>query len=159
VVVAAAKIKKQYSAAIAKVEQAATPEDVLEASTAAGRLQDEFDQLSRALRASGTEKGRALAAQKLTIDQDFSLISVLSRAKALKRSDLTEKQQTSLRDMVKKLEDATARATAAETKLNERIAMESLQKANKLRIKEDDSAEMKSLYDRAAELLTGGCHL
>lgn len=45
-------------------------------------LESEADKLQRAMDQSGSEKGRTLAAQKLTINQDMDLVSLITRAKA-----------------------------------------------------------------------------
>src|SRR5690606_36952583 len=82
------------------------PAEVATLSAEANRIEDEFDSISTALRTSGTEKGRALAAQKLTINQDFQLVSVLNRAKAAKGAELTAKQRAHIEALTKRLEES-----------------------------------------------------
>jgi hypothetical protein len=66
--------------------------------------EDEFDKLSRATKISGTEKGRALASQKLTINRDYELITVLSRAKAALGRELDEDERKWYKAEVDRLE-------------------------------------------------------
>lgn len=113
-VVHAARLKRLHTEATRRVERAADEADIKIASAEANRIEQDFDVLSRALRASGTEKGRALAAQKLTIDQDFKLISVLNRAKVAKGASLTPAERIWFEGEIKRLEGDIA-------KLNERV--------------------------------------
>ena len=60
------------------------------------RLEESHDLLTTALKASGSEKGRALNAQKLTLNRNFDLVSILATAKATKNDNLTTKQRDQL---------------------------------------------------------------
>lgn len=109
VVIEAARLKTQHKTLVDKMAKATDEADKAFASAEMARVQEEFDHLSSALRMSGTEKGRALAAQKLTIDQDFDLVSVTSRARAAKGKPLTEAESSRLADLTAKLEAVTKR--------------------------------------------------
>lgn len=82
-------VKLQHEATLAKGITESDPEKLSVHREALNLLEEEFDKHSRALRSSGTEKGRALAAQKLTINRDYSLINIKSRAKLQKGADLS----------------------------------------------------------------------
>jgi hypothetical protein len=75
-------------------------------------IEDEFDILSTATKQAGTETARNLAARKLTINQDFDLISVKQRAKVAAGGKLNPKAE-------KQLEDLTTKLEAAETRVKE----------------------------------------
>lgn len=68
------------------------------------RLEQEFDTVSTAVRRSGTEKGRALASQKLTVNQDYDLVSVVARAKAANSEIVTSEQRRRFAPLVNELE-------------------------------------------------------
>lgn len=99
-----ARLKNEYAAATKSLETLTDPTDIAMKSAEATRAEQEFDILSRALRASGTEKGLALAAQKLTLDQDYSLIAVKSRAAAAKGQPLTDSEAVKLRKLSSQIE-------------------------------------------------------
>jgi len=82
----------------------ATDRDVISTKRSqAEALEREFDRITTATKKSGTEKGRALASQKLTINQDFDLVSVLQRAKAAKGRELNAEERTKYEGMVEKI--------------------------------------------------------
>jgi hypothetical protein len=103
--VRAAEIKNRHAELLQEVAATKDPAKLSSLSAEMRILEGDFAHLSDALRKSGTEKGRALAAQKLTIDQDYSLISVTNRAKAMKEKPLTPREESFFVDMVKKLEE------------------------------------------------------
>jgi hypothetical protein len=80
-------------------------------------IENEIDKLTRATKASGTEKGRSLASQKLTINQDYDLVSLVQRAKAAKGRDLTPEERTRYEGMAKQIEDLTSKLSDAEEKV------------------------------------------
>jgi len=74
------------------------------------QLEKEFDELTLAVRISGTEKGRSLNAQKLTLNEDFDLISVLNRYK--RRSfdgTVNDADKTKLTELTQKIKDLESR--------------------------------------------------
>lgn len=115
-----AKLKLEHQRLHKEVEHA-DPTDTLIAGEEILRIEQEHDLLTEALRKSGTEKGRALASQKLTLDQDFSLITVLNRAKARTGDGtLTPELRAKFESLTKQLEarekevaDLQARVDAA----------------------------------------------
>lgn len=118
-VVRAADLKNQHAKLSDQIGKATDPTDVADLSAQVGRIEQDFDSLSRALRSSGTEKGRALASQKLTIDQNFDLLAVKTRAKAAKGSALSPAESQHLETLTKKLEATTARVAELEKTVSE----------------------------------------
>lgn len=113
-VIKAAELKKAHAAAMERVNAASEAKDPAALKTSAAetsRIEEDFETLYKALRASGTEKGRNLAAQKLTIDQDFNLLSVLNRARAARGGELPLKEREALEDLVKRLSETNERLT------------------------------------------------
>lgn len=77
----AQEIKNDHAAAMDEISKENDPDKLRVLRVQTEQLQDDFDKLSDALKQSGTEKGRALASQKLTINQDYDLVSLKNRYK------------------------------------------------------------------------------
>ena len=77
--------------------------DVTQVVNDIAQVEQEFDAMTKAMRASGTETGRALAARKLTIDKNFDLLSVVQRAEATKSEPLTQEQKDNFKDLTDEL--------------------------------------------------------
>jgi len=122
VVIRASQLKNEHADVMGKLGQSKDVAETKTLAAEAARIEQDFDQLSRALRLSGTEKGRALAAQKLTIDRNYDLISVLNRAKATKGEDLTAPERDQLKDLVKEHEDAERQVEEFEKAQDEETA-------------------------------------
>lgn len=85
-------------------------------------IEDEFYKVTEALRTSGTEKGRTLAAQKLTINQNYDLVSLLTRAKA-KGIEITPKKRVEYTELSNKITDLEGQLAQA----NEKAALSNIQ--------------------------------
>lgn len=105
-VIAAAKLRNEHDQVIAQLATEVNPVIMRSLSTRINRIEDQFDTITTALYLSGTEKGRALAAQKLTINQNYDLISVLNRAKSAKGSELTPSERSKLDQLTNQLKTA-----------------------------------------------------
>lgn len=117
-VVKTAAVKTEYRAARKTLTESTDPENEVEAVAAISRLEGEFNRLDHALRASGTEKGRALNNQKLQIDDQLDLIAVRARVAVgnkLNGNDpkLTPAQDAKFGDLVKQRDQALADLAAA----------------------------------------------
>jgi len=74
------------------------------------QLEKEFDELTLAVRISGTEKGRSLNAQKLTLNEDFDLISVLNRYKRRSFDGMVnDADKAKLTELTQKIKDLESR--------------------------------------------------
>jgi hypothetical protein len=122
IVEAAAKLKNQHAATMDEIGKLTDPLEIRLKSAEAARIQQDFDTLTTAAKLSGTEKGRALAAQKLTLNQDYQLISVKNRAKAVKGSDLSAKESEQLEHTTAKLREAEDRLAAIEKEMADQSA-------------------------------------
>lgn len=104
----------------AKIEGGAKPEELADLKTKQSGLEDEFNHLSKATNKGGTPLGRMLAARKLTLNNDFQLVSVLNRAIKDKTSALTSGEREEFESMVKdlnqKVEDQKAHIDKLEAK-------------------------------------------
>lgn len=112
-VVRAQQIKNEHSQVMKELGDATDPEQIATKRAQSEALEREFDRLTTATKASGTEKGRALASQKFTINQDFDLVSVLQRMKAAKGRELTSDERTKYESMVKERDQAIVDRDAA----------------------------------------------
>jgi hypothetical protein len=102
-VLRAQEIKNAHSQVMKEIGDTTDPNVIQSKRAQADALQGEFDRITEAVKKSGTEKGRALASQKLTINQDFDLVSVLRRAKASKGRELNEKERAKFEEMTKRV--------------------------------------------------------
>jgi hypothetical protein len=127
----------------------------------AGRVIQELDVITEADLRSGTEKGRSLAAQKLTVNQDYDLASVLVKARIAKKSKLSSQQEQNFETLTGQLEESTERIDQLEKKVDDLVAKQAI-KTNHLTRKKATQAvmdtELESLYKKAERLLKEGCY-
>lgn len=127
VVVRAAELKNQFEALDKQLSSATEWVDVKQRSAELNRIEQEFDTILTALRRSGTEKGRALAAQKLTINKSYDLLSSIARAKATKGAPLSESDRAAMKVKT----DAHQVAEAAVNNFEAKAAEEGKQKTHR----------------------------
>lgn len=70
------------------------------------RIQEEADLLLRAANLSGSERGRALVFQKLALNKNMDVLSVVARARAAKGGELTDREMTVLTADAQAVENA-----------------------------------------------------
>lgn len=160
VVVKMGELKNEHAKVMERVTRATDPADVASAAAEASRIEGEFDVLTRAVRASGTEKGRALASQKLTLDQDLSLVAVKARAKAAKGSELTAEQAAKFEALTKELEETNKKVAELERAMADQAAERAVRRHKAGRAKMDPKAalaEFDGLLAKAKGLLKAGC--
>lgn len=148
---ARASLKKQYAA----TAQAAAQEgaDLTSIAALQTRIEQQYDMLSRAQLLSGTEKGRALAAQKLTVGMDMDLLSITGRARAAKKAPLTDKEK-------KQFENDVSGLAVKETDLDNAIQKqmgETAEAALKTAAEKSTTQDINDLYSRLNTLLGEGC--
>lgn len=112
-------------------------------------LQREFNRLSEAMRASGSEKGRTLAAQKLTINQDYDLTSMVQRATEARGRDLTPKEHSKVAEQARHIEELTAKLAEAEDKAKASVVQKEIEKVQRKR----QRSETKATLDKEAETI------
>jgi len=154
------RLKQEHGKVLSRIENETDPAEIASLSAEAGRIEAEFDALTRAMHSSASEKGRALNAQKLTIDQDFTLVSVKTRAKAAKGKALTEAESAQLAEMTKQLEEARKKIGELEAQMAEQAARVALRRARTRgpnRPKQDLDAELDQLLTQTRTLLKAGC--
>lgn len=125
------------------------------------RAEAEFDTISRAVRTSGTEKGRALASQKLTLDENFDLVSVLAVAKHKKGAELTAKERAFYEAKVAEIEAKDKALSERERILAEEELQATLDREKKSQAgrknREQRLAKREELAAKARELIAAGC--
>jgi hypothetical protein len=109
-------LKKQHKSVLEQIANETDPAKLDRLRDDLKGIEKQFDGISEAVKLSGTEKGRALASQKITLNEDFDLISVKSRAKAAKGADLSTAEVEKYDSMVTRLEKAEARINDLELK-------------------------------------------
>lgn len=148
-VVRAQQVKNRHAEVMREIGAATDAEVIAQKRAEVESLEREFDRLTAATKKSGTEKGRTLAAQKLTINQDFDLISMKNRVKAAKGDNLTPAENTRIEDLHKRLTAAEAERDAA----NERAAEAELQKqVNRISRQRVRAETKQTLDDEFAQL-------
>ena len=161
-VIKAAGLKNEHKRLTVNMDKFSEPADIQFAASERSRVQAEFDALTRALKLSGAEAGRRLVAQKLTINDDFDLISVENSAKASKGKNLTSKERARFESMTKELETLTGRVDTLETQAKERVARVAITASKKRGrnaklTKAAKDSELNDLYGKLNGLLAAGC--
>lgn len=160
-VMKAAQLKKEHKALTAQMESAKEKPDIDNLATKINVVEQEFDALTQAIYKSGTEKGRALVSQKLTINQDFDLISLKNRAKKSKGRELTETENKKIEQLSKDLElqqtiSAELQRRIDELTVKKTIRQGSIRRYSRMSRMEIDT-ELGSLVARTKQLLEEGC--
>jgi len=160
-VVKGARLKNEHKSLMAKIEEADEAEQQL-LSAQLARVEAEFDTISTALIQSGSEKGRALASQKLTINQDFDLLSLKNRAKARKGKPLTAKENKKIEQLAKDLELISKQNEVLQKKIDNLIAKGEVKKGSVRRFsgmnRVEIDLELDSLIAETKQLLEEGCY-
>lgn len=160
-VMKAAQLKREHKSLMQEMDKLTEKADINSKATQIDAVEKEFDALTQAIYKSGTEKGRALASQKLTINQDFDLLSLKNRAKKSKGRELTEKETAALEERAKALDVREKLIAQREKQINEkqvkRIIKEgSISRYAKMNRSEID-LELDSLVSRTKQLIKEGC--
>ncbi|MBU2061105.1 MAG: hypothetical protein KKH44_04550, partial [Bacteroidetes bacterium] len=130
-------------------------------SAEANTIETDFDNVTTALRLSGSQKGRDLVSQKLTLDKSYELLSVKSRAKATKGTKLTEKESQKFEQLTKEVKTKDTEIQKLQSELEEAIANNTLKQGTKKKYskmtEKQKKIELESLKLRAKELIEKGC--
>lgn len=118
-------------------------------------LEDQFDLITKAMRTSGTEKGRALAAQKLTINKNFDLVSLVQRYEANKGGKITNAERAQLQILSDKLKTVEAELAAMQSRVTELEAVKTMNR--QARTTRKAPTRRGELVDKIKELVTKGC--
>lgn len=158
-----AELKAEHKQTSSTLRKAKDSADIETQAAEVGRIEEEFDKLSRAVDMSGTEKGRALAAQKLTINRDFDLISTVTRAKAAKKADLSLKERASIERLTKGLESATTKIDRLSVEVQEMKAKRFVRRGRaatefKRMSKQAKDSDLADLVAKTNALLKQGCN-
>ncbi len=119
------QLKNEHAEAMKDMAAATDPADIQFKSAEISRIEQDHELISRATALSGTEKGRALNAQKLTLDRNYDLLSVLTRAKAKAQRELRPKERARLEKAVADLKIATERNIELQIRLDNGTAQRS----------------------------------
>ncbi len=125
------------------------------------RLEAGFEVLFRAIEVSGSEKGRALAAQKLTIDKDYNLLSVKIRAKVAKGEGLTKRQDKRFEELTGKIENVDKKINKLEKTVkkisSQRTVRTGSANVNKNMSIAQKDTQLADLIAKTKKLLEDGC--
>jgi len=158
-VIRSAELKNEYRELKAKMAATTDPAEIAVLSAEMNRKQDKYDVVSQAMRQSRSAIARGLTFSKATIDEDFDLISVKSRAKAAKGKALTPAESKRFEELTSQLEAKTRQVAALEKRVNEQTAMRAVKQRNRFSkmSKAERDVELEGLKAKALELLRAGC--
>ena len=155
------ELKNEHKEAMDSLSKSKDDADIQTLSAEVNRIEAEFDELTRAVKLSGTEKGRALAAQKLTINQDFDLVSVLNRAKSAAGKKIKATSRKLFKQLTSKLDTTNKRVEALEIELDILKARQAVGRGNKrfktMSLQQKDR-NLSSLVEKTKTLLEQGCN-
>lgn len=149
----------KHDAVMEKLKAAKNDTEKVFAAAEANHIENQFDLLTTALKRAGTEQGRSLASRKLTINEDYRIVAVKSRARAVKGSSLTAKESARFDQLTKDLAESRQKLSEAHRQIAERDAEVTLKRhAGRRRLTPiEREAEFSQLLGRAKELLAKGC--
>jgi len=159
-VLRAAALKREHEAKIAEIKKTSDPALAITASAEAMRIEDDLARITEALHKTGTESGRSLAARKLTLDRDMSLVAVKARAKAAKGAALSEPESAKFAELAKKFAEAEKRIAELEAQRQDKSVDRAIRQSGR-RIAQHLSAEERAakiadLASRAKAMLSRG---
>ncbi len=156
-----AELKKEHAALAKEIAETDDTAELIPKAAEIQRVEDEFDDLTRAVSLSGTEKGRALVSQKLTINKDFDLISVLNRAKVAKRKTLSAREESKFKKLTEDLQKSNEKIDKLQLEVLEIQALNAVKKGAKrftrMSLVQKDS-DLSRLVAETNELLKMGCN-
>lgn len=154
------ELKNEHRKAMEELGKLTDKADIKTKATEVARIRSEFDNLSEAVRDNGSEAGRTLAAQKLTLNKDFSLISVLNQAKANSGKKLSKKKEQALTNQVAKNDDLNRRIEVLEKEVNDlkanKLAKRGAKRFTTMTVSERNTSR-KTLSTKLNQLLAEGC--
>jgi len=153
IVVRAQQIKNRHADVMKEIGDSNDTQSIIGKRAEVDALESEFDKLTTAAKKSGTEKGRALAAQKLTINQDYDLVSVVQRAKAAKGRELTTDERAQFEEQTNRIKELETKLTEAESQAKTRAIQKDIDNVIK-RSKGVRAEKKQSLDDEFAFLKT-----
>jgi hypothetical protein len=155
------QIEQRYNEVRALLEKATEPTAIASLSEELTRLEGRFSALTMAIHRSGSEAGRRLQMQKLTIDENYDLLSVKTRAKSKRGKELTKKQTEKFEKLTKELEQAQLEIDRLTREVSEMMSNNFLKKGSTARYKDMNKAQIESerasLTSQIQQLLDEGC--
>jgi len=162
------KLQNEHATAMNTIEAArASGDEAMEARGKAQltKVEDATNTNDEAARKSGTETGRALAARRMMIKQDYSLANVLQRARvASPNGEVSPELRNTLETLTKQLDEANKRIDDYEESKKQQAAERSVEKIKKglaertekrTATKESRKEERDVLYKKLNEELMG----
>lgn len=148
-VLRAQELKNDHARVMKEIGDATDSEQIKAKVAERAAIESAFDTVTKAAKASGTEKGRSLASQKLTINQDYDLVSVVQRMKAAKGRELTADERAKYEGMVKERDQAILDRDAALERAHTAELQRQINKSSRQRKR----SETKDVLDTEAETI------
>jgi hypothetical protein len=151
-------IDSRYRAAIAKVNQAPEAQltgEALDAAAVANDLETEFFTIREALLKAGTETGRALAARKMRLGEDYGLLPTLNRMFAAKKEKLSDFEKKGMTRLVETENEVSTKLAEVDQKVKDEVAEKALNQPPS----EPNVGDPGPLLSRLDQLLQLGCDL
>jgi hypothetical protein len=139
------KLKNEYDATIKKIDSITDKDELAVLYDNIERIKNDFDEITLATKRSGTETARALVARKITLDRDYSLLSLRAEAKAAAAKagkELSPKQTEEIEAIAKRIEELEKKLSSQESELESlrNLAMNSFSQS----VKEARMPKMRS---------------
>lgn len=124
------KLKNDINERVRLLDDVEAPDEgKAAAQTEAELLIDRLDQAIGAAEIGGTAAGRALAARKLTMNEDYDISTLLSRERVARKRPLTKEEISEVTALAKEIESLQAELAKEQAKSQERADTEGLDAA------------------------------
>jgi hypothetical protein len=142
------QLKNEHAALLNEIAKTSDPEKLATQRAQLDSIERDFDAVDRAWRASGTEKGRGLRSQQTTINQDYDLVSMVTRYKAAVGKEPSPEIRTQIEGYQKRIAELEANATKATSKR----ALDAIQRE----VRAQGRARTRTVLDAEAATLKQG---
>jgi hypothetical protein len=156
--VRAVELDQAYRKAAGTVATATQSGDLAQAKILGAQvtqIENEWMRLREALLKAGTEQGRNLAARKMQLGDDYSVLTTTGRLATAKQGPLTQDEVARIKKLVESENEASQRLKDATTQQDQQIAENFIKEAKKT----ESDANVESLYQRLRDMLDKGCDL
>lgn len=162
-VIRLAQVKRDHARMRGELANATGEANIASATAVLAEMEAEFEGLYKTLYENGSEAGRRLAVQKLTINKDMDLVSIIARGKATKKAELTTAERGKFETLTNAIAEKDARIAALEKQNAELQVKDTIEKVKgSKRYKKMSSEQLAEDIERkrqkVAELMEAGCY-
>ncbi len=153
-----ADLNAQFDASRKRLRALTDDTDIKHQERISDDLKNRFDKVSQALRYNTSEAGRDLNFVKLTIDDDYNILPVLTRAKANKGKVLEPKEEARIESLVEVVKTKDAQLEEMRVKLRDAEARTAItERRRSPRRPQEVKQSIADLTEKTRRLLRAGC--